>query len=250
VTLVFLADGSNDGAIDAGDPTAVLAGPDLGDLRSGDRVRVTGKVNRVETSTRIAPDGIVVLDAGELPGAPDRTAQQLNTFTPENHRSLEEDRFVQAEGRVAMYNNVFINPYGDAVHIQPHNDIPREMDIFYNTVLARDAGIVVRQKPSSDEHYSQRVEGNLIAAGRPIQGGEAAHNVTLPFQENQDKLYPASRLSAVLLKAARTAEKVPRTSWARFAAYPDWDWARPDPAYPGAMGNQPDVAFEGYLNGR
>jgi hypothetical protein len=40
LTLIFLADGSNDGAIDQGDPIAKLSAPELADLQAGDRVHV------------------------------------------------------------------------------------------------------------------------------------------------------------------------------------------------------------------
>jgi hypothetical protein len=40
VTLVFLADGSNDGVVDEGDPIALLNSPDLVDLQAGDRVQI------------------------------------------------------------------------------------------------------------------------------------------------------------------------------------------------------------------
>ena len=42
LTLVFLVDGANDGAVDQGDPIAVLRSPDLVDLQAGDQVRVSG----------------------------------------------------------------------------------------------------------------------------------------------------------------------------------------------------------------
>lgn len=40
LTLVFLADGSNDGAVDQGDPIAKLSAPELADLQPGDRVHI------------------------------------------------------------------------------------------------------------------------------------------------------------------------------------------------------------------
>ena len=40
LTLVFLADASNDGVIDQGDPIAVLSAPELTDLQAGDRVHI------------------------------------------------------------------------------------------------------------------------------------------------------------------------------------------------------------------
>jgi hypothetical protein len=181
----------------------------------------------------------------EGPGADDRYLVYGNYFVDNATEAL-----FQAEGRVALYNNVFINPFGDAVHIQPHNDIPRDMDIFYNTVLARDAGIVVRQKPSTGEAFSQRVEANLVAASRPIQGGEAAHNATLSFQEALDKQYPATQLTQALANSGHVRERVPQAAWANFAFYPDWNLGRNNPAQPGAWGNQVNANFEAYINGR
>ncbi|HYP69191.1 MAG TPA: hypothetical protein VEP67_13190, partial [Thiobacillaceae bacterium] len=179
------------------------------------------------------------------PGTDDRYLVYGNLFVDNATEAL-----FQAEGRLALYNNVFINPYGDGVHIQPHNDIPREMDIFYNTIVARDAGIVIRQKPSVDERYIQRVEANLIVASRPLQGGESAHNVTLPFQSGLEKLYPAAQLSAALMNLRHPKHEVPPASSATFAAYPDWDTDRPDPARVGAWGNSVNASFEAYINGR
>jgi hypothetical protein len=181
----------------------------------------------------------------EGPGTDDKYLVYGNYFVDNATEAL-----LQAEGRLALYNNVFINPYGDGVHIQPHNDIPRDMDIFYNTVLVRDSGIVIRQKPSSDEPYLQNVEANLIAGGRPIQGGKAVHNAALSYQEDLDKLYPATQLTQALAKTGHVTEKVPQTTWTNFTFYPDWDVGRPDPAQPGAMGNKVNATFEAYINGR
>jgi hypothetical protein len=41
LTLVFLADASNDGAVDQGDPIARLSAPELADLQAGDRVHIS-----------------------------------------------------------------------------------------------------------------------------------------------------------------------------------------------------------------
>ena len=41
----------------------------------------------------------------------------------------------QGEGNVALYGNLFVNDHGDAVRIQPHNDIPRRVVVAFNTVL-------------------------------------------------------------------------------------------------------------------
>jgi hypothetical protein len=179
------------------------------------------------------------------PGIDDRYLVYGNLFVDNPAEAL-----FQAEGRLALYNNVFINRQGDGIHIQPHNDIPRDMDIFYNTVLARDAGIVIRQKPAFGERFAQRVEANLISAGRPLEGGEDRYNVMLRYQETMDDLYPASRLSSALLRASKATDGVPRATWDRFAAYLDWNSARPDPSVPGARGEDQNDAFAAYLSGR
>jgi hypothetical protein len=181
----------------------------------------------------------------EGPGKSDRYLVYGNWFVDNSTEAL-----FQAEGRLALYSNVFINPYGDAVHIQPHNDIPRDMTIFNNTVWARDAGVVIRQRPSFEDHFSQQVEANLISATRPLQGGEAAHNLTLPFVPGLDRLYPASVFNQALVKAAHMTEKLSKEDHTAIAANTGWDDARPNPAQPGALARTANTAFEVYLNGR
>ena len=75
------------------------------------------------------------------PGVEDTYAIYGNFFYQNRHEAL-----FQGEGNVALYANVFVNDYGDAVRIQPHNDVPRRIVIAYNTVLAKDVGIVVLPK--------------------------------------------------------------------------------------------------------
>lgn len=50
LTLVFLSDSANDGVVDHGDKVAILTGPDLTDLQSGDRVRIADA--RIEFAAR------------------------------------------------------------------------------------------------------------------------------------------------------------------------------------------------------
>jgi len=81
----------------------------------------------------------------------------------------------QGEGNIALYSNVFINLSGAAVRIQPHKARPQSVDVFGNTVIARDAGILVI---GADPTRMQRVFGNVIFAGAPLPGGSAAQNLT------------------------------------------------------------------------
>jgi hypothetical protein len=81
----------------------------------------------------------------------------------------------QGEGNFAFYSNVLINAFGDAVNIQPHNGLPRRIDVFRNTVMA--AGTAIRIN-GGDPAHAQRVALNAVFAAVPIQGGEQHANTT------------------------------------------------------------------------
>ena len=153
-------------------------------------------------------------------GSEDRYLVYGNLFLHNPSEAL-----LQAEGRVALYDNVFINGSGDAIRIQPHNDVPRDMDIFSNTVLASGVGIQVRQ--AKGMAYRQRLIANAVSAGTPMLGGEAVHNLALPFQPGLLDA-PAAELSARLLPSGPSNDPVPTKLIRELAAYPDWQrTARP-----------------------
>src|SRR4029077_17423609 len=83
------------------------------------------------------------------PGAEDTYAIYGNFF----YQNPSEALF-QGEGNIAFYGNVLVNTFGDAINIQPHNSVPRRIDLFHNTVLAANNGIKVT---GGDPAYSQRV---------------------------------------------------------------------------------------------
>lgn len=157
---------------------------------------------------------------GHLPlagaGSADRYLVYGNLFLHNPSEAL-----LQAEGRVAVYDNVFINGGGDAIRIQPHNDVPRDMDIFSNTVLASGTGIQVRQAEGA--RFRQRVIANLVAAATPLRGGEAAHNRTQPYRSEWLEV-AVSDLSTRLL-AGQTPSRLPDSLARELAAYPDWQAA-------------------------
>ena len=106
------------------------------------------------------------------PGSMDRVLVYGNLFWQNPSEAL-----FQGEGHLALYNNVFINTQGHGVHIQPHNDVPREMDIFHNTVLARGHGIRVLRRADEEWTWQQRVMRNLVFAGKPLSGGVLIDNL-------------------------------------------------------------------------
>jgi hypothetical protein len=155
-------------------------------------------------------------------GSQDRYLVYGNLFLHNPSEAL-----LQAEGRVAVYDNVFINGRGDAVRIQPHNDVPRDMDIFSNTVLASGTGILVRQGAAAA--YRQRVVMNVVAAALPLLGGEAVHNVTMSYHPDLLDAAPAE-LTLLLLRPGEAAPRVPHGQARELASYPDWQRAM----HPGA----------------
>jgi hypothetical protein len=103
-------------------------------------------------------------------GVQDRYLIHANLFWQNPTEAL-----FQGEGNLALYNNLFVNHHGPAVRIQPHNDVPRRVDVFHNTVLARDEGIAVRRREGQTEG-PQRVYNNLVLAGRPLVGADPRLN--------------------------------------------------------------------------
>ncbi len=161
----------------------------------------------------------VLLGQGPLTGAgsEDRYLVYGNLFLHNPSEAL-----LQAEGRVALYDNVFINGSGDAIHVQPHNDVPRDMAIFSNTVLASATGIQVRRAEGSP--FQQRVLANVVAAGIPLQGGEAAHNVTLAYGPDWLSV-PVQELTSRLLAHSRSPRRLPEKLVHELSAYPNWQGA-------------------------
>ncbi len=98
----------------------------------------------------------------------------------------------QGEGNIALYNNLLVNHVGDAVHIQPHNDLPRHIDLFNNTIVAAGTGIIIR-KPKADVQklvtaYPQRVTANAVFAAVPITADMQSGNFTGPVAAAEDYL--------------------------------------------------------------
>ncbi|QSA98890.1 hypothetical protein [Methylococcus sp. EFPC2] len=108
----------------------------------------------------------------------------------------------QGEGKIALYNNLFYNSQDNeypAVAIQPHNDIPRKVRIFFNTVLHRWKGIRVTQKEGVEEH-ELRIIGNAVFSDAPLQGGQSSENLVAPYADVPDYFqHPAAPIGTLSL---------------------------------------------------
>ncbi len=85
------------------------------------------------------------------------------------------ERLLQGEGNAAVFNNLFVNSYGDAIAFQRHHALPRRVSIFHNTVLSADTGIAIHAR---DPQFVQKVAANVVFARTPLIGGSQEMNVT------------------------------------------------------------------------
>ena len=92
----------------------------------------------------------------------------------------------QGEGNVALYDNLFVNPHGDAIRIQPHNHLPRSIFIFGNTVLASGVGIAVT---GGEAGFGRHVGGNAVFAAEALRGVAGAENFTAPYDQAREALH-------------------------------------------------------------
>ena len=87
----------------------------------------------------------------------------------------------QGEGNIALYNNIMLNTLQadvPAVAIQPHNDIPRTVRIFRNTIVSPGTCIRIISAPGID---TQHIVANVLLCDTPIIGGRARNNVSAPY---------------------------------------------------------------------
>jgi hypothetical protein len=149
-------------------PTGI--GMPTGDSRTIIRHNVFSKANGASTGGDARPNLLV----GHFPlsgaGQNDRYEIYGNFFWQNPSEAL-----FQGEGHLALYDNLFVNASGDAINIQPHNSVPRNVAVFHNTVVATGTGIRVS---GADSGFVQRIVGNAVFAATPVSGPNAVGNVT------------------------------------------------------------------------
>lgn len=133
------------------------------------RRNVFSKARNGSTGELARPNVLVGHAPLSGPGQSDRVVVYGNLF----HQNPTEALF-QGEGHLALYNNVFVNRDGSAIHIQPHHATPGEVAVFGNTILAAGNGIRIL---GGAPEQRRRVWNNVVFAEITIQGGDASGNV-------------------------------------------------------------------------
>ena len=65
----------------------------------------------------------------------------------------------QGEGNINFHHNILLNDFGRAVNIRPHNDVPKNVVVAYNTIVANGEAVGIRGADGGSEQLSF---GNLL----------------------------------------------------------------------------------------
>ena len=138
------------------------------------RYNVFTKETGAATGTNARPNVLVGHWPLTGPGSTDLYQVYGNLF----YQNPTEALF-QGEGNISLHDNLFVQRNFDrAVRIQKHNNLPRRIEIFNNTIVARGEGIAIF---NANTAYPQIVRGNAVFAAKPITGGQQAANFTGAF---------------------------------------------------------------------
>jgi hypothetical protein len=122
---------------------------------------------------------------------------------------------------VVFHDNLLVNDSGDAINIQPHNDVPKMIRVFNNTIVANGRGIRVSGGSSS---YQQKVVGNAVFAGTPIQAPDQSDNITDSYQNAKNYLInPAGPLGQLNFFPKVGTLKGAVLDTSSFNSFIDWD---------------------------
>jgi hypothetical protein len=128
----------------------------------------------------------------------------------------------QGEGNLAFHDNLLVNRMNAGVHIQPHYDVPKRIDVFNNTIVATGSGIYLY---GADPAYTQRVTGNAVFAGTPLTGGQQSSNVTGTYAQASTYLNnPMAALGSGLDLYPKTGQlQGTAIDYTPFTAFLDYD---------------------------
>ncbi|SFN79224.1 hypothetical protein SAMN05216386_1855 [Nitrosospira briensis] len=150
------------------------------------------------------------------PGSDDMYLVYDNFFYQNPHESL-----FQGEGNIALYNNLFVNHFGDGARIQPHHGTTRTISVFYNTVITKGSGMTIVRR-WGDPVNQQLISGNIIFALSPLRGTSTESNLTGGFSEARNHLVrPFAPLGEMNLAPKGIKVRKHAGNSARFAIYPD-----------------------------
>ncbi|WP_201245155.1 right-handed parallel beta-helix repeat-containing protein [Halochromatium salexigens] len=137
----------------------VLEGMPQGSSVTVIRNNVFSKLTGGGEGERARPNVLVGHFPLEGAGAEDHYLIERNLFFQN-----PTERLLQGEGRVALYDNQFVNWLGAGVIFMAHNDVPRVVDVIHNSILTQGPALTVTGMP---EGLSPQVAGNVLLSANP-----------------------------------------------------------------------------------
>lgn len=121
------------------------------------------------------------------------------------------EALLQGEGNVTLRGNVLLNPAGVGVAIQPHNDVPKNIDITRNFIATAGRGVSL-VKPSPQ--HRQTMADNVSIAAEPPPDKTANTPATLSdfatplahWLEGNNAFEPLARTAARICSPAANSE--------------------------------------------
>ena len=187
-------------------PRPRVSGIPTGRSKTIIRHNVFSKSGNSSTGSRARPNLLVGHFPRSGPGQNDLYEIYGNFF----YQNPSGERLFQGEGNIALHHNLFINTTGDAVSIQPHNNIPRMVRVFQNTVVAKRRAISMT---GGSAQFRQWAFGNIVFSDLPLRAkdqsdnmigkyGDASTTLVNPFGKlGELDLYPQANLKEQLKKA-------------------------------------------------
>ena len=137
------------------------------------------------------------------------------------YQNLVNEPLFQGEGNLAFHHNLLVNHHGHGAWIQPHNDRPRNVAVFHNTIVAKNVGILIQ---GGDPAFEQSVMRNAVFAEQPIVGGEQESNLTADYAAAGAHLRaPFGDLKTLDLRPQRGRLQGPASDPTLLMAYSDAD---------------------------
>jgi len=141
-------------------PRPLLQGMPEGPSRTTLRGNVFAKTAASSTGNLARPNLLLGHFPLEGPGRDDEYRVEQNVFYGNPTEAL-----MQAEGNLVIEGNLFLNPFGDGLAIQPHKDVPRRVAVVGNFVAASGAGL---RLVGADPDYPQVVSRNELFAAHAV----------------------------------------------------------------------------------
>jgi len=141
------------------------------------------------------------------------------------YQNLVNEPLFQGEGNIAFHDNLLVNHHGDGIWIRPHNDRPRRVTVFHNTIVAMGTGIAVS---GGLPEFRQTVARNAVFAQRPIEGGEQEDNLTAGYAAAGEHLrtpFGGWRTLDLRPRPGRLQSSVPEAAGHTLTAAADRDFA-------------------------